>query len=185
MNHLRIVSLLCLVALLALPGTVLAGGPDKGYSAYAEFRVNPTGCRLTRAEVLVSQTRVHTPPGPPTSAVTVELSYAVRSTCAAQGDNLFYYEFHTEGPVTISAGDFAIHSGLQWATLDTTVPVFDEESGSHTNLTVTVRWTATGKAGPQARAANATIEVAAPFPLQYANVNPIEQSVEAGLQKLR
>lgn len=185
MKQLRIVfGGLTLLAVLALPVAAVSSAPTKGYSATAEFLVNPTGCHETYAEVVVHQTDLRTQPGRPTAAVTVEVIYNVVSTCE-EGDYLFYYEFHTEGPVTIPAQDFDIQSGLQWATLDTTVPVFDEESGSHTTLDVLVYWTATGKSEPQARTANATLEVAAPYVLGYHAATSIDESVSAELRKLR
>ncbi|NLE51681.1 MAG: hypothetical protein GX613_09775 [Chloroflexi bacterium] len=180
----RLFLILALLAVLALPLAATSAAPNKAFRAYAEWFVNPSGCRYTLADVLLTQTTEHTPPGPPSAAVTLELRYHVRSTCEDEGDNLFYYEFHTEGPVTIPAGDFSLHPGLKWASLNTTVPVFDEESGSHTDLTVWVNWTTPNKLGPHHYSGNATIEVAAPFDLQYADSNPIEQSVVAELLRL-
>lgn len=176
--------LLVALALLLVVPTVQAG-PDKGYRAFAEFRANPSGCRETYALVTVTQMETHNPPGPRVPEITVELIYHVRSTCADPGDFLFYYEFHTMGPVTIPASDFSIHSGLNRATLNTTLPVYDEEAGIAFDLDVEVLWTATGKAGPQARLADAVLEVSAPFPLQYADSNPVSGPLAAELRKLR
>jgi hypothetical protein len=178
--------LLLLVALAALPSAASAaqGKSDKGYNALAEFSVNPTGCRKTYATVSVNETIVHTPPGPPHSAVTVELVYNVRSTCQDPGDFLFYYEIHTEGPVTVPEDDFVINSGLQWATLDTTLPVFDEECGCGFNLGVKVAWTATKLASPHSRSAVATLEVSEQYLSPLYITNPLTSSVSATLSKV-
>lgn len=180
----RLFFILALLAVLSLPMAAASAAPDKSFRAYAEWFVNPSGCRYTFADVFLTQTFEHTPPGPPSPVVTLELRYHVRSTCEDEGDNLFYYEFHTEGPVTIPAEDFSLHPSLKSASLSTTVPVFDEESSSYTNLTVWVTWTTPNKIGQHHYGGNAMIEVAAPFDLQYADSNPIEQSVGAELLRL-
>jgi len=182
------VRLFLLVALLLFPSatTMAQGRGVKGYRAYAEFLVNPTGCHETKAMVEVIEQIVHTPPGRPQPQVTVNLAYTVKSTCEEVGDLMWYYDYHTEGAVTIDADDFDIHRGLRKATLKTTVPVFEEEAGIDFYFGVEVVWTAVNNRG--SHSVEATFEFVSPelsaIP-DTAIVNPIPSAVSAELSRLR
>ncbi len=184
------VRLFLLVALLLFPSaTAMAqGGRGRNYEyrAYAEFLVNPTGCHETKAKVEVIEQTVHTPPGRPQSQATVELTYTVKSTCEDVGDLLWYYDYRTDGAVTIDAHDFDINRGLRKATLKTTVPVFEEEASIDFYFGVEVVWTAVNNRG--SHSVEATFEFVSPelsaIP-EEAIVNPIPSAVSADLSRLR
>ena len=89
----RLFFILALLAVLSLPMAAASAAPDKSFRAYAEWFVNPSGCRYTFADVFLTQTFEHTPPGPqaPSSRWNCAITFC---TCEDEGDNLFYYEFH-------------------------------------------------------------------------------------------
>ena len=128
----------------------------KSSSAYAEFRVNPTGKRETWVIVDVTQTKESTEVN--------YFQYFVTST-HEEGDFLMYHAI--TGSDTISKKDFKVLRNGKAAVLDTVLPVFDDEGGTDFEMLIQVFWVATGPAQNGTRPATAAIFVQGPFDSPY------------------
>lgn len=165
-----VLRLVILVGLLALPMAAVSaqGNSGKGFTAHAEWSYvfydgpfpEPT-CFHTQGVVTITQTTAHQPPGRPQVEVVLDdFVYRVSNSPECWFEVLDYnYVSLPQGPVTLDASDFTFHPGLQWATLDTVFPAYEEEGGVWIDLAIRIDWTATGKEQAQRREATARIEV--------------------------
>lgn len=168
---------LALATLLALLAATPVGAASPTLTATASFEAGPDGptCRLTTASLAAAETAG--------GGATVELTYAVLGGCGG-AEGLFYYEL-SSGVVAVDPGDVTIHPGLRRASLDTTIPAFDEEGGVTMLVRVQATWQAAGSGGGPTRAAIASLDVSGPgLEAQYLT-NPLATSVEAWLSRSR
>jgi hypothetical protein len=181
------ISILVLIFILFSFSLVVDAAAPSVFTATAEFYANPTGCIFTSSDITVVQTTTKGG-GRPVSTTTVELTYVVKSVCDEPGDNLYYHDFHTEGPYVIDSSAFSISNNLSSASLNAVIPAYDEESGSTNNLSVHVEWDALSNGGNvSVRAATASLNVPqAENPFLYGfntRTNPIDAAVSAELSK--
>jgi len=172
----RFFSTIVVVALVMnawLPPSPAGTAQSRIDSAYAEFDINPTGCRRTFAAVEVTQTKTGTQ---------VDFIYFVVSTCQDPGDFLFYH-FITGGG-SVSRRDFKVQADGKKAVLNTVIPVFDDEGGTDFEMAVQVTWKATGPASNGTRPAIASLSVRDPFESSFIT-DDIAPSVEASISRTK
>jgi hypothetical protein len=172
----RLFSTIVVVALLlnvGLPPSPAGPKPTPSYSAFAKFRINPTGCRETRVLVEVAQT---------TTGTLVNLIYDVQSTCQDPGDFLFYHSI--TGSDFVPNRDFKVQADGKKATLKTVLPVFDDEGGTDFDLELQVTWKATGGATNGTRPATASVKVEDPFNSPFIT-GKISESIEASITRTK
>jgi hypothetical protein len=142
----RITKLLIVItlalAMLGQTSTAGAGGglglSFKGPSAIASFS-NVSGCTLTEAFVIASEFRQRDTRGPATSVSFASITVSQFDLCA---DTLVLYAYGTASP--LAPGAIQVSKKLNTAQLNTTVPVFDEISGTSFDVSVELNWIATG-----------------------------------------
>src|SRR5262249_32672552 len=127
------------LVVLILPATVLAGDSFnfRGPTADASFS-STSGCLLTDVFVFANDGRLHDPPGPGTPSSVAEVNIFQFDSCS--GIQLMA----AFGQASLAAADFQVARGLNSATLNTTVQVFDFISGNTVNVDLALNWTATG-----------------------------------------
>src|SRR5688500_9904061 len=105
-------------------------------NASAEFLINPPGCRETHVRVSVCEK--------PGQDALVDFIYNVQSTCQDPGDFLFYHSIF--GDAQVHPRDFTVNPSLKTATLNTIIPVFDDEGGTVFEMKIKVKWKRMGPA---------------------------------------
>jgi hypothetical protein len=143
-------------------------------SASAEFLINPTGCRETHVLVSVSETSGQDP--------LVDFIYNVQSTCQDPGDFLFYHSI--SGNAQVHPRDFSVNRSLKTATLNTIIPVFDDEGGVVFEMKIKVKWKRMGPANGDTQPAIASLTVDTPFDSPYIT-DEIRRSTSASLSQSR
>ena len=137
-----LVVLTLVLATLAQPSNARAGGglglSFRGPSAIASF-YNVSGCTVTEAFVIASQFKQRDARGPATSLSFASVTVSQFDLCA---DTLVLYAYGTASP--LAPAELQISKKLNTAQLITTVPVFDEISGTNFDVSVDLSWTATG-----------------------------------------
>lgn len=137
-----LVVLMLVLAAFAGPSTASAGGGlglhFKGPSAIGSF-FNVSGCMLTEAFVITSQFKQRDTRGPAASISFASVTVSQFDLCA---DTLVLYAYGTTSP--LAPRELQISNKLDTARLITTVPVFDEISGTTFDVSVDLSWTATG-----------------------------------------
>ena len=160
----------------AAPDVLLSSHASAGgeTSAAAEFYAVEE-CRETEARIVASET------GGRDGTATLELTYSVLGVCG-DGEGLFYYDLSTQGVVPIPPSELFTNPGLQRASLDTEVTVFDEEAGAFGTIRVRPTWERSR--GGRDQPVIATLEVSGSFLSQQYLTNPMT-SFEAELTRSR
>jgi hypothetical protein len=121
--------------------TADAGGAlvfhSRGPTAIATF-INTSGCIYTETAVTATESQDRNEPGPGEHSSLAAVSISQFNTCT---ETPLYVAY---GDTPLSPGEFQISNTLDWATLNTTIPVFNEISGTTFDVSVNLTWTATG-----------------------------------------
>jgi hypothetical protein len=129
------------LVVFSMSPTVLAGDSFnfRGPTADAFFSSTETsGCVITDVFVFANDERLHDAPGPGTLSSVATVSISQYNSCA--GTQLMA----AFGEASLAAEDFQVAKGLNSATLNTTIQVFDFISGNTFNVDLALNWTATG-----------------------------------------
>ena len=110
---------------------------SKGPTAIATFS-NTSGCIYTETAVTASESRDRNEPGPGEETSFAAVSTVQFNTCT---ETPLYFAY---GETSLSPDEFQISNSLDWATLTTTINVFDEISGITFDVSINLIWTATG-----------------------------------------
>jgi hypothetical protein len=124
---------------LSLPATVLAGDSVnfRGPTADASFS-SSSGCAITDVFVFANTGRLHDPPGSGTPSSVAGVNIFQFDSCS--GTQLMA----AFGEASLAAEDFQVAKGLNSATLNATIQVFDFISANTFNVDLAIDWTATG-----------------------------------------
>jgi hypothetical protein len=136
--------LIVLMLLLAAFGqhtTAYAGNTRvfrlKGPTAIATF-YKISGCDYSETAVLVTEKERGGEPVPDEPLSFAAVSIFQFDLCT---ETLLHYAYGETSP--LSAGEFQVSNTLDWATLNTTVNVFDEASGTTFDLAINMTWIGT------------------------------------------
>ena len=137
-----LVVLICVLTTLGQPTAAYAGSTRVVHSAdrtaIATF-ISLSGCISTETVLTVSESRIRNEPGAPTRSSFAAVGVVQYDICTS---TRLYFAYSTDFE-PLSAEEFQISNTLDWATLNTTLPVFDEDSGTTFDLSINMTWTAT------------------------------------------
>jgi hypothetical protein len=110
----------------------------RGPSAFAEFS-RTEGCITTVVFVFGTEVKFHDPPGPPTPVSFAEVGLLQFDDCTGATLQAAF------GDATLTDEAFQVNRELSSATLNATVQVTDEITGSTSTVEVDLTWTGTGE----------------------------------------
>jgi hypothetical protein len=132
---------MALVVALVLPAPVFAGNKWRidGDSADAYFStVDATGCIDTDVYVFANRGKEQNPPGAPGFQSSANLWLSQYDTCTST------QLLGANGFTSLGDQDFQVDNGLNAATLNSTINVYDYISGATFDVAISLNWSATG-----------------------------------------
>lgn len=135
----RLMSTIALIiTIFGAHGTALAASTirfkDKGADA---FFSSSDGCLSTEAFILTGKEIYHSPPGPASNTTSAVVYLTQYDTCTGA------LRLAASGFAWLPASAFQISRDLTTASVNATVNVYDEVSGTSLDVTVNLQWTAT------------------------------------------
>jgi hypothetical protein len=110
----------------------------RGSSAFSDFETNDA-CFSTFVSISATEEVAIVPSGPSSSGGIIQVSITKTDTC-----NFYTPVLQAAGYSTLPGSDFEVGKNLAWATLNTTINVYDFISDSYFDVSVDLTWTATG-----------------------------------------